>query len=264
MKATAQYGWPYPENGDHTRTWEYWEGQVKAIEATIRNGHTSFGAHNFGDATTAASISENWFFKEGADVYKMGLYIGPAGYFTMALSKNGVEANRVLLGPDGTVLMNKSGQPQRPLPYAFAQGQVAVPLTNAASAQTTVTLPAGRFTVAPIVQGTSEEVFYHVAVWPTASTSSFTVLTAHINATVATISVGARWLAIQMLPNAGAGLLAVKPSVIMIATCHTPECDNAGIPLEIEIPYEEGQPPPTAPYVVCGVCGEPIADVVPA
>lgn len=263
MKNTAQYGWPYPESGDHTRTWEYWDTGFKAIEATIRNGHTSFGAHHFGDPTTVVSLAENWNFKEGADVYKASQYIGPAGYFTTMVFKNGAEANRVLLAPDGGILMNKSGQPQRPLPYAFAQGQVGVPFTNVASAQTTVTLPAGRFTAAPVVQGTSEEVLYNVAVWPSASTSSFTVLAAHVNATLTTVSIGARWLAIQMLPYAGPGLRAVKPSVIMIATCHTPECDNAGVPLEIEIPYEEGQPPPAAPHVVCGVCGEPIADVVP-
>jgi hypothetical protein len=36
MDTTPVYGWPYPEPGDHTRTWEYWQGQVEAIEATVK------------------------------------------------------------------------------------------------------------------------------------------------------------------------------------------------------------------------------------
>lgn len=36
MLSTPVYGWPYPESGDHTRTWEYWANLAAAIEATVK------------------------------------------------------------------------------------------------------------------------------------------------------------------------------------------------------------------------------------
>jgi hypothetical protein len=43
------------------------------------------------------------------------------------------------------------------------------------------------------------------------------------------------------------------------ATCHTPGCENAGIP--IEAPWDDlGEGLPT-PSVTCGACGNPIEDV---
>lgn len=35
MKNTPIYGWPYPEPGDHTRTWEYWQNLATAIDNTL-------------------------------------------------------------------------------------------------------------------------------------------------------------------------------------------------------------------------------------
>jgi hypothetical protein len=36
MKATANYALPYPESGDHTRTWEYWQGLADATDALLK------------------------------------------------------------------------------------------------------------------------------------------------------------------------------------------------------------------------------------
>lgn len=43
------------------------------------------------------------------------------------------------------------------------------------------------------------------------------------------------------------------PIVDVVATCETPDCGNAGIPIGISVP--EGG------YVACGVCGELIESV---
>lgn len=48
------------------------------------------------------------------------------------------------------------------------------------------------------------------------------------------------------------------------ATCHTPDCSNAGIPLDVGdlviIDDSTGEPFPPMP-VYCGVCGHEIEDV---
>jgi hypothetical protein len=45
--------------------------------------------------------------------------------------------------------------------------------------------------------------------------------------------------------------------VLVTATCHTEGCGNAEWALEIYVP-----PEPVPPNVVCGVCNQPITDIV--
>lgn len=270
MKTTPYYGFAYPESGDHTRTWEYWQSQVEAIEAKLKGGYRiPTGDLNLGDPTISANRSLNIERLDVADAIMVQIFPTTGGVLHIRLLKNLVEVNKLILQPTGAVQV-LSGGITRPIPYAIAAGQSNVPVNNSTGGQVTITLPAGRFTSPPLVHGTSEEATYHMGVWPVSGTTSFTALVQQINAGVATLSVGTHWLATQMLPTAGPGLrdatpgrLNTRPTVMFIATCHTVDCDNADVPIEIEIPYEEGQPPPTDPYVACGVCGEPIADVVP-
>ena len=35
MKSTTNYALPYPESGDHTRTWEYWQGLADAVDQVL-------------------------------------------------------------------------------------------------------------------------------------------------------------------------------------------------------------------------------------
>lgn len=39
-------------------------------------------------------------------------------------------------------------------------------------------------------------------------------------------------------------------------TCHTPDCGNAEIPLDIQVVDTD------SPVVICGPCGQPITDVI--
>lgn len=38
MRTTTNYALPYPESGDHTRTWEYWQGLADAVDAVLATG----------------------------------------------------------------------------------------------------------------------------------------------------------------------------------------------------------------------------------
>jgi len=50
-----------------------------------------------------------------------------------------------------------------------------------------------------------------------------------------------------------------------VVTCHTEGCGNAGIPLDIGVSWEDEETGETeyVSAVVCGVCSQPITDVVP-
>ncbi len=47
-------------------------------------------------------------------------------------------------------------------------------------------------------------------------------------------------------------------------TCHTDGCGNAEIPLLINAVVTGPDGQPITPGVTCGVCGQPITDIVPA
>lgn len=44
-------------------------------------------------------------------------------------------------------------------------------------------------------------------------------------------------------------------------TCQTDGCANAGIPVDLNLSWEDDGTTYTADQVVCGVCGEQITDV---
>lgn len=46
--------------------------------------------------------------------------------------------------------------------------------------------------------------------------------------------------------------------VQVVATCHTEDCQNADVPIQVQV--VEGPDP----YVVCGPCGQRITDLTPS
>lgn len=52
MKTTPNYGWPYPESGDHTRTWEYWQNLATAADASVKTIDTRTADSGNKDAIT--------------------------------------------------------------------------------------------------------------------------------------------------------------------------------------------------------------------
>jgi hypothetical protein len=47
----------------------------------------------------------------------------------------------------------------------------------------------------------------------------------------------------------------------MLATCHTPECTNAGHTIDLGTPQLDDGTPVVVDVVLCGVCGQTIDDV---
>lgn len=45
MKATTNFALPYPESGDHTRTWEYWQGLAEAVDSLLASKFAYVGAN---------------------------------------------------------------------------------------------------------------------------------------------------------------------------------------------------------------------------
>ena len=144
------------------------------------------------------------------------------------------------------------------LPYAMAAGKVTTTTANGNNAQqVTVNFPAGRFSVAPIVtlavlqipstssmQRTHEPFIYAL------SATAMSVQQNNLTGVNWTANFDIHWMAVQMLAGAAPGILDVKAAGS--ATCHTPECDNAGIP--IPVASLDGDH-------FCGVCGHPITDL---
>jgi hypothetical protein len=56
MKTTPNYGWSWPESGDHTRTWEYWQSLATQVDTTLKGVDVNAaGTIPFCRATRAAA-----------------------------------------------------------------------------------------------------------------------------------------------------------------------------------------------------------------
>lgn len=264
MKQTTYYALTYPEAGDHTRTWEYWQATATQVETLLKNGfRIPAGPLSLGDPAAVTIVPLNLDKLDGADAYRAQLYIGPSGYLTLGLTKNGAEVHRIRFGPDETIFMGKSGQPIRIVPYA-THSVVSTIVGNgtATTPVKTITYPAGRFTAPPVLSLTAQYVAGITLTGTcTATGMSITGYYPVAGGLGNGAAYGIQCLSTQMSP-AGEGLLRAAPAdappmVDLIATCHTPGCHNAEIPLELTVP----DPPGT---IECGVCGQPIDDVTPA
>ena len=200
MKTTTNYALPYPESGDHTRTWEYWQGLAESVDTLLKSK-----------------------FVERA--------------------------------PDGSINVATGGV-NRPLPFATYANQVSIPFNNTVTAGLAVTLPAGRFTQAPVATASAYATGEYTASISATSATAVTVQLRHVGAVLWTGSWWCSFHAIQMLPGAGPGLLDAGDLAQRAATCHTDGCPNAEIPVMVD------GDPATVTAVLCGVCNQPITDLV--
>ena len=170
----------------------------------------------------------------------------------------------------------------RPSVFATAQGTSGHTGDANEGRPVTVTFPARRFTATPrvfmqVITGTSNAGSTNTETWVSNVTTSAATL--YVNRSNST-SVSAWWLAIQtereavpLTALASASTFGVQTLVgdevvdDGLATCHTAGCGNEGIPIPVPLTYpdpETGAPIPMPPGAYqCGVCGQPITDVVP-
>lgn len=152
------------------------------------------------------------------------------------------------------------------VPAAVAAGSLLITagaLPAGSGYTAVVTFPVGRFTIAPIVLvtlgdgsagGTTMLVPRNKAITPTSVTVGL-----YNASTVASgaYSLQVPWLAVQMLAAAAPGRALDAALATARATCSTPGCPNAGH--QIDVGYDPAEPPDV---VICGVCGQPITEVV--
>ena len=192
-----------------------------------------------------------------ADQYEGSIYAHPtSGALVVHLKKNTVEVNRFALQPDGS-LVAIVGAVSRPIPFATYASVTTIVVTATDKASNAVTFPAGRFTQSPLVftalnQGTP----MMVTSFSSVVAGGATITARHMDAAAVSTTVNVNFFAVQMAPGAAPGLLALEPEgSAYVVTCHTEDCENGQIPITLHI-VEEGIP------VFCGVCGQPITDVV--
>lgn len=224
------------------------------------NGNVNVaGGVNISTAGQTAQPIINMFRLIGADQYQTQIYIDSAGFLSLLLLKNGVETTRFRVGNDNNLYNNPSGQPVRFLPWAMYVATTNVSISANTFGSTTVTYPAGRFTLAPKVLTSTNLLDYNSATHLAITATGFTLAIAHIQATSATITVAVDHMSVQALATTASGLAAepvVSEHPQETVTCHTEGCENAGVPLVVVVPESSGG-------VTCGPCGLPIADRVP-
>jgi hypothetical protein len=198
MKTTPNLAIPYPEPGDSTRTWEYWQGMAERIDAIFNGGFAAkAGSIVVGDPTAAAAQYLGATNLQGSDVWLGRMQLATGGVDTIQLLKNGVEVNRLRINPDGSISAGKTGSPVFALPRAQLGRTGNIGPTNAGNYQLVVTFPA----VFPAVP----KVFANMAAAPgpsggwsvramSESASGFTIFMTGIG-TVETFTVPVDWFA---------------------------------------------------------------------
>ena len=143
-----------------------------------------------------------------------------------------------------------------------AAGSVAYPAGGAGITSVTVTFPAGRFTVAPVVVVTSTHPGV-IAATPTPTATAATIYGQGKDAAGNDINMpsnrAAWWHALQTTATAATTTAAPPPDAVV--TCRTPGCDNAGIDIPVSLVSVDADGiEHTSDAVTCGVCGQPITD----
>ena len=257
-------GLPAISKADSTEIAFTGDGKTTPLTAALkgtRTGDWSVPSGNvvIGDPVVAAQRAFTTASKVGAaDAHDLSFVMASSGYGNLTLRKNAVEINRFIVGTDGSI-QAYSGGVQRPFPFAMYATANAVSVSNAVTGTLALTFPAGRFTVGPTVQVTTNggSPAYSFATNANAITATgCQILVRNLDNAVSTSTVTCSLLAVQMTPTTAAGFADVGPTetVEHLVTCHTEDCDNAEIAIPMALADEN-----TA--VVCGVCGQPITDV---
>jgi hypothetical protein len=141
-----------------------------------------------------------------------------------------------------------------PLRMTANSSSITNPASNSGQS-VAVTWPVGRFTVAPLVVVTGISSGYSAASAGGVTVTGFTAKMWNPTGSTPTGSVMV-WIAVQMTPTTGPGLLALPdPAANTTVICHTSGCENAGQAIDLHVL-------PETTDVVCGVCTQPITDVV--
>jgi hypothetical protein len=215
---TAVYALPYPQSGDHTRTWEHWQALADAVDALLagKSGQLKFASNDIviGDAAVATDrmLILQRLGSAGAIDAKYRVYPTAGGVMsTVQIDKAGVEAAQLNYREDGTLYTKSGGASgkSRPVPFAMWSGFVNVSVSNISLGTAVVNFPAGRFTTAPdtgplIVCGSTNSIW--MVGCQAITNASCTIYARSYNNTNGGVggAVGVHLWAVQMTPTAAA------------------------------------------------------------
>lgn len=180
----------------------------------------------------------------------------PDGPAQIAALGNAIDAT---VKPIDTRSVNTETALAAKMPYASHGARQSVTFSGNTWRPAAFTFPVGRFTVAPVVVANAEDgnAFGVALIQVAATASGVTIAVRRTDNTAWSGQMGVTMLAFQMTASTGPGRSAVtrlSDDPEYRITCHTPECDNAGQTLTLQLP--EADTP-----VVCGGCDRPITDV---
>lgn len=216
MKTTTTYGISYPESGDHTRTWEYWQSLATKVDDLLAGRAAALNIANdvtVGDPTSGTERVLRATRLNGGVVlaakYRVQASGGGGGQGTIAsfqIDEDGAEAAQLNYRRDGQLFMKSGGAAgvSRLVPFATWAGFVTVNGVAATTVTATVTFPANRFTQVPVLVGAAKDSNLNVG-WTSGATAASMpfVLRAITGTSIPTVDVALQCL--QMTPTSAQG-----------------------------------------------------------
>jgi len=216
MKTTTTYAISYPEAGDHTRTWEYWQAIATKVDDLLAGRAAPLTVANDITVGDPASGTERVFratrLNGGvvlAAKYRVQASGGGGGQGTIAsfqIDEDGIEAAQLNYRRDGQLFMKSGGAAgvSRLVPFASWCGFVTVNGVAAVTVGATVTFPANRFTQVPALVGIAKDTNLNVGFSAGATAASMPFgLRAITGTSIPTVDVSL--MALQMTPGATQG-----------------------------------------------------------
>lgn len=219
IRNTPNYGLTYPESGDHTRTWEYWQAIAVAVDTLLAGKSLPLKFANdvtIGDPAAATDNMLKIAKLIAPDAWEARHRIfstanGPVA--TIELFKAAVEQAQLVYRSDGQLFTKSGGAAgtSRPVPFAMAGGFVNVPVGGVAVGSADWVYPAGRFSVVPpLVFATSTNSSWFVTITSPAPPNDVLkcIVTARsYNGTngSAGLNIGVHLMGLQMFATANGG-----------------------------------------------------------
>ena len=260
MGSTTYYQYPYPEptaSVDVAR-------DVKALAEKLelmKNGLTiPTGVLTVGTGTDTTSRTIVQWRHVNAVPYALSQYIynSTTSGMVWTLARNGVQVVDLRVHEDGSLQVVKGGI-VRHVPFATYAIYSTVVFTLDVAQVKTHTFPTSRFTAIPMPVAVSRNTSFYAFI-NDVDVTFVTVGIHYYDNTGVSTTVGYNVVCHQLTPSAGGNLRSADPeppagSIPCQVTCHTAGCEADGETIPIRLPAIDGQ-------VDCGVCAEPITDIV--
>lgn len=207
---TPYYGFPIPAYNDPADAPHDFEQLAQKIEDTLKNGYTiPGGSLTVGDKASGTGYSLLVHRNLSSAQYEgaFALTSNNSNSIAMNVGLVGDIKQQLLLSVTGMLqIRDITAALYRPIPFAMWTDVRSLTLTTTAVATVAITLPVGRFTVAPVVTASATHASnVYAGIVSAVSAASVTVGARHIDGTATTSTVNMCTTAFQMTPTAASG-----------------------------------------------------------